>query len=93
MGRVLIQLDNRGRITIPVEFRQKWNIDFGDYIILDLEKKIIDRANIITDEELKSPEVIESILKLGQKAEKDFYEGKTKLLGDYIAERGMDSEI
>ncbi|MCD5407252.1 MAG: hypothetical protein LRZ99_06140 [Desulfotomaculum sp.] len=93
MGRILLQLDNRGRTTIPTELRKKWNIDFGDYIVIDSEKKIIDRVNIITDQELRNPEVIDSILKLGKKAKEDFYDGKTKSLDDYIAERGINSEI
>ena len=93
MSRILLQLDNRGRITIPAELRKKWNVDFGDYIVIDSEKKIIDRVTIITDQELRDPEVIDSILKLGKKAKEDFYDGKTKSLDNYINERGISSEI
>lgn len=93
MSRILLQLDNRGRITIPAELRKKWNVAFGDYIVIDSEKKIIDRVNIITDQELRDPEVIDSILKLGKKAKEDFHDGKTRSLDNYINERGISSEV
>lgn len=75
--KVLIQVDNRGRITIPAELRKEWNISPGDYVVIDAEEKNIDKANILTDEELKDPEIVKSLLELGKKAQKEYDKDKT----------------
>ena len=75
--KVLIQVDNRGRITIPAELRKEWNINPGDYVVIDAEEKNIDKANILTDEELKDPEIVKSLLELGKKAQKEYDKDKT----------------
>jgi len=92
MNRLLLQVDDRGRITIPVELRKKWDIEPGDYIVIDPDDKNINKANIFTDEELKDPEIIESLLKLGKEAKEDFYERKTTKLDDYVAESNDNDE-
>ena len=86
MNRLLLQLDSRGRITIPSELRKKWDIKPGDYLVIDPEYKNIDKANIITDEELKDTKVVKSLLKLGEESKKDFYNEKTIDLDSYVAE-------
>ena len=80
MKRLLLQVDDRGRITIPVDLRKEWTIEPGDYIVIDPDDKNINKANIFTDEELKDPKIIKSLLKLGEEAKDDFYKGKTTKL-------------
>jgi len=83
MKKILLQVDDRGRITIPVELRKKWNIESGDYLIIDPDDKNINKANIFTDEELKDPEIIKSLLELGEEAKEDYYKGNTTKLSDH----------
>ena len=84
--RLLIQMDDRGRITLPSELRSEWNLEPGDYIAIDVKEKNIDRANIITDEELKNPEIIKAILELGEKAKEEYCNNETVNLEEYVAE-------
>ncbi len=92
MNRLLLQIDDRGRITIPVELRKKWNIESGDYLVIDPDAKKINKANIFTDEELKDPKVVKSILQLGKKAKEDFYKGETININNYVAENDENNE-
>lgn len=92
MKRLLLQVDDRGRITIPVELRKEWDIEPGDYLVIDPDDKNINKANIFTDEELQDPEIIKSILELGKKAKEDYYKGKTTELNDYVAESNENNE-
>ena len=81
--KLLIQMDARGRITIPSELRKEWDLEPGDYIIIDAEEKNIDKANIITDEELKDPEIIKTLLELGEKSKEEYENNETINLEDY----------
>ena len=92
MNRLLLQVDDRGRITIPIELRKKWNIEPGDYLVIDPDDKNINKANIFTDEELKDPEFIKSLLKLGKEAKEDFYKDNTTKLNNYVAESNENDE-
>jgi bifunctional DNA-binding transcriptional regulator/antitoxin component of YhaV-PrlF toxin-antitoxin module len=90
MNSFVIRIDERGRITLPLELRKRWNLKIGDYIIINPELKKIERANIFSDDELSDPEVISALLKISQSAKNDFYTGKTKNLDDYVAEHNEE---
>ena len=90
--RLLLQVDDRGNITIPAELRKKWNIEAGDYLVIDPEDKNINKANIFTDEELQDPKIIELLLSLGKEAKEDYYKGNTSKLNDYVAESNENDE-
>ena len=87
MDSIILQMDERGRVTIPQTLRQAWHLRPGDYLVVDPERKRIDRAEIVTDEELADPAVVEALHKLKAKAEKDLYAGRTKRLDSHVAER------
>ena len=76
-------------MTIPRSLRKAWRLRTGDYLVIDPEGKRIDRAEIVTDEELNDPTVVEALHKLRAKAEKDLYTGRTKRLDSYGAERKL----
>ncbi|NLG83086.1 MAG: AbrB/MazE/SpoVT family DNA-binding domain-containing protein [Firmicutes bacterium] len=90
MNRIILQMDERGRVTIPQSLRKAWRLRPGDYLVIDPERKRIDRAEILTDEELADPAVVEALHKLKAKAEKDLYAGRTKQLDSYVAERKLE---
>lgn len=90
MDRFVIQIDERGRITLPLELRKMWNLKVGDYILINPNLKKIERANIFSDDELSDPNVISALLKISESAKNDFYAGETKSLDDYIAENNNE---
>ena len=95
MARIILQIDDRGRITIPQSLRQAWRLRPGDYLVIDPDRKRIDRAEILTDEELSDPEVVKALHKLKAKAEKDLYAGRTQTarLVRGREEAGMNYEV
>jgi AbrB family looped-hinge helix DNA binding protein len=93
MDRLLLQVDDRGRITIPAELRKRWHIKTGDYLVIDPEDKNICKAYVITDEETKDPKIVKSLLQLGEKAKEDFYKGETININDYVAESKNKDEF
>jgi len=90
MNRIIVQMDERGRVTIPQSLRAAWRLRPGDYLVIDPERRHIERAEVVTDEELADPAVVEALRKLRAKAEKDLYAGRTKRLDSYVAERKLD---
>ena len=90
MSHIIVQMDDRGRVTIPTSLRKAWRLRPGDYLVIDPERKRIDRAEIVTDEELTDPGVVHALRKLKVKAEKDLYASRTKGLDSYVAERKLD---
>ena len=87
MNQIIVQMDERGRVTIPQSLRKAWRLRPGDYLVIDPERKRIDRAEIVADAELADPAVVDALQKLRAKAEKDLYAGRTKRLDSYVAER------
>jgi len=35
-----LKLDHRGRVLIPLDLRKEWNLEPGDFVIIDLKDKL-----------------------------------------------------
>ena len=78
--KLITKVDEKGRITLPKEIREKTGINKGTVLFIDPELGQVKLTRAVED----------PIAKLKEYTEKEFISGNTKDLRKYAKEKGIE---